>query len=103
MRRVEQPIDQLAVGIPAVIGQEGIHVRDGGGQSDQVEAEPADQRDLAGLGGRGEPLGLEPGQDEAVDRVAAPPTILHRGERRAVGRQERPVSLVLGSLLDPGS
>ncbi len=82
LRRVEEPVDQPCVGILASVGDEGVDLRDGWRQADQVEAEAADEGDLVGLGRGRQALGLEPGEDEAVDRVAAPAGVLDCGKRR---------------------
>ena len=59
------------------------------------------RRSLLGLGGRRQPLGVQTGQNERIERVSGPAGVLDRGDRCRDRRQERPVRLPLGALLDP--
>ena len=55
----------------------------------------------SGLGRRFPGVRLEPRLHEVVDRVADPLGAGHRRHRRPLGRDERPVRLPLGPLVDP--
>ena len=70
-------------------------------QTGQIEAGTAGQRAAIGLGRRLQPDRFQPRQNETVDRISHPRLVLHRGQRRAHRRDERPVRLILGAGRDP--
>ena len=80
--RGEQPIDQLLVGIRGVVAEEPVDLLGRRRQAVQVEGEAADQGPAIGLGAVMQPLGLQPAEDERVDRRADPGPLTHRGQRR---------------------
>ena len=79
--RGQQPVDQPLVGVRSAVGQEGVDLGEGRRQTGEVERHPADQPLLARLGRGREPLGLEPGQDEPVDRIPGPAGVLDLRQR----------------------
>ena len=99
VRRVEHPVDLPLVGVGPGVRKEGLGLLDGGWESQEVQAQAADQRPAVGLGRGGEPALRELLPDEAVDRARG----LYAGPggiglpRRDVG----PVRLVDGALRDP--
>ena len=72
VRRSEQPIHQLLVGVRAAVRHEVVHFLHVGRQPGQVEAQTADQRFARGLRRGREFLPLQPRQDEGVDGIAYP-------------------------------
>ncbi len=60
------------------------------GQPGQVEADPADQRGPLGVGDGLEPLGLESGEQEAVDIGPGPGRVFDRRRFHHLRRLERP-------------
>ena len=72
-----------------------------GGKPGQVETQAADQRGAVGLGRRPQALGLEPGEDEVVDRTPGPGGVADDRHGRPDRRDERPVRPVGRPLLDP--
>ena len=64
MRRSEESLHLLLVGVPAPVGKEGIDLRGRRRESDQVQAQPAEQRRAVRLGRGGQALFLQPGQNE---------------------------------------
>ena len=102
----------LLVGVGRRVGEEGVDLRERRRQADQVEAQAADQGGPVGLGRGLQPLGLQPGEDEAVDRVPGPGLVATFGERGPGRGLERPVVAtspavgVVGParpLVDPGA
>ena len=72
MRGVEQAVDESFPGTRAVVTQEGGDLFGGRGQAGEIETDPADERSTIG-GWRGrQPAGGQSGQNEAIDRCAAP-------------------------------
>ncbi len=69
-------------------------------QAGDIEGEAADERAGVGLGGGGEPGGLELGEDEGVDGVLGPARLVG-GRRGCDGREEGPVRLPRGALFNP--
>ena len=67
----------------------------------QIERDAAEQREDVGLRRGLLACPLEPRLDEVVDGVADPLGAGHRRYRRPLGRDERPVRLPLGPLIDP--
>ena len=53
VRRRQQPVDLLLVGVRDFVGQERIDFFDRRRQADQIETQAAEQRDAIGLGGMG--------------------------------------------------
>src|SRR5205823_8134015 len=71
------------------------------GQPGQVEAQPPDQGPAVGLRRQGQPLLFEAGHDEVVNGVERRVVLAERRQRRSLGGDQRPVRLVLASLLYP--
>ena len=61
VRRREQPIDELLVGVGRRVGEEGVDLGERRRQAGQVEGHPADQRGAVGLGRRAAVLRLRAG------------------------------------------
>ena len=101
--RGQQAVDDLLVRVRAGVALERIDLGEGRRQAGQVERHAAEQDAALGLGRRREPLALQPGQDEGVDRVADPLLAADPGNRRALRRDERPVRLPLRPLGDPAA
>ena len=97
----EQAVDQPLVGVRGVIGQEGVDLGEGRGDAEEVQRQAADQGRLVGLGGGLQALALQPGQDEAVDRV---PGAVGEADGRRLGTLrgfEGPVLAPRRPLVDP--
>ena len=99
MRPGQQPIDQLVVSV----GRGIVHKRRDffrrRRQADQIEIEPADQLPLAGRR-----IGLHagrfhPGENEAVERRAAPGGVFHGRQLDASQRLERPELASFGAIV----
>ena len=101
VRRGQQAIDQLFVGIGTRVGQKGIDLGRRRRQAGQVERQPADQRCLVRLGRRLQSLALEPGQNEAIDRISRPAGIANFRQRRPHRGDKRPMHTVNGPFRDP--
>ena len=97
----EEPIDEPLDGVGRRVGHEGIDLIGRRRQAREVEREPPGERGPVGLGLRREPLGLEAGEDEAIDVVSRPGRIPHRGHVRPPRRDVGPVRLVGGARGDP--
>ena len=100
-RRREQPVDGLLVGVGGIVVQEVGELDRGRGHAGEVEGGAAQQGRAVRLAGRGQARFLEPPQHEAVDGVPGPLGVGHRRRHRPLGRDERPVRLPLGPLIDP--
>ena len=72
-----------------------------GGRPSRSRRQPADQRERSASGDGAIALRLQPGQDEAVDRVAGPGGVLDRGRCRLSERREGPVRRPRRPLGDP--
>ncbi len=83
-RRGQQAVDQAGIGVGGRIGLEGGDLLGGRRQPEQVERDAADQGPPVGGRRRRQRGGLEPGQDEAVERV--PSASRHRGPAGASHR-----------------
>ena len=99
--RPQQPVDEGLVGVVRGVVQVGREEARIGRQPRQVEGRPAGQGALVGLGRRGQPLGLEPRENEAVDGVARPRLVGHRRGRVLGDGFERPVLVPRRALVDP--
>ena len=89
-RIVEQPIDEPFVGKRAAVVDEGIGDLRLRRHAEQVEVQPAHQRAALGQGCRLDAVGLQPGEDERVNRVADPVGVRHPRRRHRGNRRERP-------------
>ena len=99
--RCEQPVDELLVGVFRRIVQERSQQRRIRRQPRQIERDPTRQRSPASLPRRAQPLGLQPRENEAIDRIASPVGIGHGRRFRTDDRLERPVLIPRGALVDP--
>ena len=99
--RGEEAVDLLLEGVLRRVGEEGVYFRERRRKADEVEAEPTEERDLVRLGRGREALLLEPREQKGVDRIPRPCPVLDGRRGRLPGRDEGPVALVLGALLDP--
>jgi hypothetical protein len=97
----QQRVDEPVIRIRVRVGDEGVDDRRLRRQAGEIEREPPGQRPAIGLGRGCETFGFEPGQNEPVDRIPDPALVLDGGRFRPLGRQERPMRLVLGPLGDP--
>ena len=100
VRRGEQAVDDLLVGIRARVGQERVHLRQRRRKADEVEAHAADQGFATGLGRGAEPFTFQPREHEAVDRVPDPGRVHHRRRLRPHRLAIGPVPLVGGLRID---
>ena len=106
-RRRQQPLDHPFVGVRPLVGEVRVDLGRGRRQAGQVERDPSQQLPLAGGGDRGQPLRLEPGEDEPVDRAARPGRVVDSGRLGTGHRPERPViaaraEVVGGAAVGPG-
>ncbi len=99
--RFKQAVDKPRVRVRCLIGHERLDHLRRRGQAGQIKAEPPDQCPPIGFGGGFQPLLLELRQDEAIDRIADPRLLLHRGQGRPAWCDQRPVRLIRGAGLDP--
>ena len=97
----KQRVDEPVIRVRMRIGHEGVDDGRLRGQTGDVEREPAGKHAAIGLGGRREPLGFQPRENEPVDRIPYPRLIFDRRWLGPLGRDERPVRLVLRPLGDP--
>ena len=96
-----KPVDQPLVGIRIRIGQKPFGFGGRRRQAAEVEAQASQQRVAIGLGRRTQFLALEPGQNEIVDRVFRPGTVLDLRPRNRSRFFQRPVPGVIRPLVDP--
>ena len=94
---VEQPVDQLFVGVVAGVGDEPVDLPRGWHHADEIETQTPDQRAAIRGWRRLDALALETSADEAVDRMR----IVALGRRHVAKRRVGPVRLPRGSLFDP--
>ena len=94
-RAGEEPVEEFVVGIGRCVGEERLNLGRRGGQSGDVEARAADERDAIGLGLEGEATGGELFSDNRVDAGRG------LGRLGLHGRHERPVRLVGRPFGDP--
>ena len=92
--RRQQPIDESLVSVGPAVGEEIGDFLRRRRQADEIEADPANQGRAIGLGRRRQLVLPQPGEDEAVDRVADPRIIADIGKRGPGDRLERPVVAV---------
>jgi len=59
----EEPVDELLVRVGGAVGHERLHQRRLRRQAGEIEGQTPGERAPVGLGRRGEPLRLEPGED----------------------------------------
>ena len=85
VRRRQQPVDVLLVGVGRLVVDERLDVFRAGRQAGEVERQAAGEGAAVGLGGGGEAFLLRARQDERVDRVADPGFVGYNGNLRADG------------------
>ena len=95
-QRTHLSVVQAATVLRKVLGEKFRRRR----EASDVECQAANERAGIGLGGGGQPGGLELGEDEAVDGVLGPAALVG-GRRDCNGRQQGPVRLPFGPLFDP--
>ena len=91
MRRAQQLLHHALIGPGGAVGEEGIHLGRRGGQTGEIQMRPAQQCDPVGLRGRREPLAIQPGEDEGIQRRAHPIGVPHGRLGGTFRRLERPV------------
>ena len=91
VRRGERAVDHALVCVGAGVLEEGGDFGGRRRQSGQVERHAADQGRFRGFGRRLDVFGVEPGQDEIVDRIASPRGVANGRRSGAADRLERPV------------
>ena len=101
VRRSQQPVDLLLIGVGRVVRDEGGELRRRRRQAGQVERDAAEEAFLRRLGRRRDLLLGELGADEGVDGVAAAGG--QRGDRDRLQRHVGPVRLVGRPLRDPAT
>ncbi len=99
--RVEQAVNQALIGLGRIIAQKGVDFRQRRRKARQVQRQTADERRFVGFWRRAQALGLEPGENEIVDRVARPAGIVNRRRLRPRLGNQRPVLRPLGAFGDP--
>ncbi len=93
----QQAVHHFLVGVGALVGDERVHLGRRRRQAGQVERDAANERFPVRFGRMRQALALQPGQDEAVDRVTDPRLVLDGGRVGPDRRDVRPVRLVLGA------
>ncbi len=97
----EESVDEALVGVGGMVGEEGVDLVGGWREAGEVEGDAPDEGVPVGAGGGAEALGLEAGEDEAVEVALAPGLVLHIGERVAEDGLEGPVVFPRGAGVDP--
>ncbi len=100
-RRCQQSFDQPLVGAGRAVGQEGVGLARRGREARQIEVDAADQRLLGGGRRVRQLLGLQPTENEGIDRVPHPVALLDRRRSPAPRRLEGPVLAPGCTLVDP--
>ena len=90
-RRCQQAIHQTLVGVRIGVRLEGRGLPGGRRQAGQVEGKAPDQCAAIGLRSRRPSGGFQAGEDETVERRAAPSSVGHHRNRRLAHRLESPV------------
>ena len=103
MRRGEEALDQLPVGVRAFIRDEVVHGRHRRRQAGQVEREPANERVAVGFGIGLEPFLFQRTEDEAIHVIARPLLVLHFRRSGTFRRDIRPMLRPLRALHDPAA
>ena len=98
MRRVEQTIDLLLVGVGRLVGEERRDLFGSGRQAGEVEGDAAEQGDAVGFGRGLQAFGFEPGEDEVVDRIRDPRGVLHRRHGGPDRARRRPSAFPISRL-----
>ena len=93
VRRGEQLLDDLFVGVTSLVGEECIDFGDGRRQAGEVEMQAAEQGDAIRFGRGLELFGVELREDEIVHRRARPVFVGSGGSLRPHRRLERPMIL----------
>ena len=104
VRRLQERIDAPFVGVGRTVGEKGVELGRRRWQPRQVVGDAAKESRLVGLLRRLEALGLEPGEDEAVDRIPDPvvlPESIGRRRLRAHRRRVGPVRIPFGAFVNP--
>lgn len=97
MRRGEQPVDNLRVNVVSRCRECLFDLFRSRRQSDDIKRGPPQPCPQVRIPSRAQPLLFQPGEDEAVDRVAAPRFVTDGGRFDVGQRLERPV---LGTGID---
>ncbi len=99
--RGKKPIYESLVRIRLSVGDEAVDIGNRRRQPGEIERHAPEQRKRAGFRRGLQPLRLEFGENEPVDRVAWPAGVLYGRKRRPFRPLQRPVDLPRGDLLDP--
>jgi hypothetical protein len=100
VRRSEEAVNDLLVGLRAGVGEEVVDFLWRGREAGEVEAETSDENVARGFGGGLKLLFLEAGENECVDGI--PDRSVNGGGRRADGLHVGPVLLDFGVITGSG-
>ena len=101
-RRLQQSVDDGFVSMGRVVLEEGLNFGGCRRKPSQIERDSADQCGLVGGGCGGESSRTEPGPNKSIDGIHDFVTrVIDRGNGGNLGRDESPVSLILGPFSDP--
>ena len=112
MRRVQQPVDLLLIGVVALVLQECVDLFNAGRQARQIQAQAPQYRDTVGFRRWRQFFSFEAGKDEIVDGIFGPASVYDLRQRRSLRWNVRPMFLnrdnlpsgavrPLGALIDP--
>jgi hypothetical protein len=100
LRRLEQPVDRLLIGVLARVGKKLLELFGRWRQPRQIESRPQEQRPLVGIGRKRQAFFAQLGKQKGVDRR---PLAVFGGELRRLGARERlkePIGPFLGRDVD---
>ena len=91
VRRIEQPVHQVLVGIRPIVAEKIAHLVGRWRKAGEIEADPPDERRFGGFRRRRDGFRFQLRQHEIVDGIAGPRAIAHRGRVGTRNFLERPV------------
>src|SRR5206468_12078137 len=98
MRRVQQPVDLLLIGVVALVLQECVDLFNAGRQARQIQAQAPQYRDTVGFRRWRQFFSFEAGKDEIVDGFFGLASVYDLWQRRSLRWNVRPMFLYLDNL-----